>query len=71
MSLSHSQKKLNQKTHSIDPCIIDVVGGGYDDTLFLYGKKPDKVNVEMVYAIKQDRISTFFVLISKDQMKKI
>jgi glycosyltransferase involved in cell wall biosynthesis len=55
MSLSQSQKKEIRRIHSIDSEKIDIVGGGYDDSIFYHDTKPDAGPVEMVYAGKLSR----------------
>lgn len=55
MSLSRSQKKQISNVYSIDPEKIDVVGGGYDNTMFFNSTKPSSGPVEMLYAGKLSR----------------
>ncbi len=55
MSLSHYQKKEIQSIYSIDKEKIDVVGGGYDDSLFFFDKKPSNGAIQILYAGKLSR----------------
>lgn len=55
MALSEFQKKQISEIYTIDPGKIDVVGGGYDDTLFFNGVKKSHGPVEIVYAGKLSR----------------
>ena len=55
MALSHFQKKEIARALSVDPARIDVIGGGYDNSLFFNGPKPSGGAVEMVYAGKLSR----------------
>ncbi len=52
MALSHHQKKEITTILPIDPRDIDVVGIGFDDTLFHPGPKPPAQQVELLYAGK-------------------
>ena len=52
MALSHYQKKEIATTLPINPRDIDVVGIGFDDTLFHPGPKPSTGQVELLYAGK-------------------
>ncbi|MFH1156884.1 MAG: glycosyltransferase family 4 protein [Pseudomonadota bacterium] len=55
MALSPTQKQEIVRTHAIPPNRIDVVGGGFNDALFFWGKKNDPDPVELVYAGKLSR----------------
>ncbi|MCF6246413.1 MAG: glycosyltransferase family 4 protein [Desulfobacula sp.] len=55
MSLSHFQKKEIKRIHSIDPEKIDIVGGGYDDSMFFDDIKAQSGPVEILYAGKLSR----------------
>lgn len=52
MALSNYQKNEIIRTHSIPADQIDVVGGGYDETLFNFTEKPLPPPVEILYAGK-------------------
>ena len=55
MSLSNFQKNEINRLLSIDLEKIDVVGGGYNNSLFFNNTKPAKGPVEMLYAGKLSR----------------
>ena len=72
MSLSHFQKKEIQRILSINPKKIDVVGGGYNDSLFFNGKKSSQGSVEMLYAGKLSRAKGVnWLLKSLDRVKHL
>ncbi|MEA1968370.1 MAG: glycosyltransferase family 4 protein [Thermodesulfobacteriota bacterium] len=72
MSLSHFQKQEIQRIHSIDPGKIDIVGGGYDDSLFFNDTKASKGVVEMLYAGKLSRAKGVpWLLQSLDKIKHL
>lgn len=55
MALSRFQKQEICDIHGIDPEQIEVVGGGYDDTLFYYRGKAASGPIEILYAGKLSR----------------
>jgi len=72
MSLSHFQKNEIKRILFIDPEKIDVVGGGYDNTLFFNGTKASQGPVEMLYAGKLSRTKGVpWLLKSLDRIKHL
>lgn len=55
MALSTFQKEEISNIHGIAPEQIEVVGGGYDETLFYHTRKSSTGPVEMLYAGKLSR----------------
>jgi glycosyltransferase involved in cell wall biosynthesis len=52
LALSRDQKKTIQTLHGIAENRIDIVGGGYDDTMFTLHKKTKAEPVQLLYAGK-------------------
>ena len=55
MALSNFQKKEISDIHGIDPGQIEVIGGGYDDSLFYPAEKAASGPIELLYAGKLSR----------------